>query len=380
MRGGPVPAGRGNRAGVESHLAAPGRRFRPTDVRGWVLWIARGVMPLAVAAVVFVAIDPMALLYYSKFRGDIVEWIVGPQSGTWRPIYIAQFADVRVPLYWFTNLLWWGLGPAFEIWGLMGVVWLLVRRDRQSLVAAAFPIAYYATAVQGIAPVIRYAVPLAAGLAVGASVLSADLLRPPRFRWAGIAVTVAVCGATALYAAAFMNVFRAPDSRLTASAWLLANVPRDSKILVEPSHNIPPMGSYLTQVDFNGDYVMWRTAEKHDYYRLYSLDAYQYLYDLKTSDDDRRRYIRSRLATADWIVMDDTFLQFYEHLPENQYSAVKQYYRDLFAGKLGFALVKTFKVYPALFGWTINDDGAELTFRSFDHPRIYIFRRFSAAR
>ena len=73
--------------------------------------------------------------------------------------------------------------------------------------------------------------------------------------------------------------------------------------------------------------------------------------------------------------MDDTFLQQYQHLPESEHGVVKQYYRDLFAGRLGFQLVQTFKVYPSFFGWTINDDDAELTFRSFDHPRVFIFLR-----
>ncbi len=73
--------------------------------------------------------------------------------------------------------------------------------------------------------------------------------------------------------------------------------------------------------------------------------------------------------------MDDTFVQFYQHLPESRYGVVKQYYRDLFAGRLGFALVRTFKVYPALFGHRIDDDGAELTFRLFDHPAVYVFHR-----
>jgi hypothetical protein len=54
---------------------------------------------------------------------------------------------------------------------------------------------------------------------------------------------------------------------------------------------------------------------------------------------------------------------------------VKQYYKDLFDGRLGFKLVKTFKTYPSLFGLTINDDDAELTFRLFDHPRVFVFLR-----
>jgi hypothetical protein len=48
----------------------------------------------------------------------------------------------------------------------------------------------------------------------------------------------------------------------------------------------------------------------------------------------------------------------------------------LFDGKLPFALVKTFKVYPSLLGMTINDDRAEQTFRHFDHPRVYVFQRY----
>ena len=57
------------------------------------------------------------------------------------------------------------------------------------------------------------------------------------------------------------------------------------------------------------------------------------------------------------------------------HAVVKQYYKDLFDGRLGFKLVKTFKTYPSLFGLTINDDDAELTFRLFDHPRVFVFLR-----
>lgn len=363
-----------------AHLCSPRRPDRLADAGGWSAWVLRGVTPLLVGGLLFVAVDPMAITYYDKFRADIVYWVVGVNAGTWRPIYVAQFADVRPWLYWFTNILWWGLGPAFEIAGVIGVLWLLARRDRLSLVAAAFPIAYYAAAGQGIAPFMRYAAPLGAGLAVPAGVLCSDLLSRPRVRRAAIALTVVVCASTALYAAAYMHIYLSPDSRLTASAWLLANVPRDAAILVEPTHNRPPTGSYLEgNVDFNGDYVMWGTTpsnrDRHDYYQLHTLDTYRTLYNRGPSDEDRRGYIRSRLALADWIVMDDTFLDFYQHLPESDHSVVKQYYRDLFAGRLGFRLVKTFKVYPSLFGLDIVDDAAELTFRLFDHPKVFVFER-----
>jgi len=352
-------------------------KLLPAPFRPWVRVAARTAGAIALGAVVFLALDPLVVKYYAKFRSDIKDWVVDPLSGASKPEWIAQFADVNALPYWFTNLLWWGLGPALEIWGLAGIVWLVVRRDRLALLTAAFPIAYGLSAgrTASIAPFIRYTVPLAPPLAVTAAVLSADLLRLPAWRRIARVVTAIVLVSTLAWALAYMNVFRSPDSRLEASQWLLKNVPADARILVEPSHNIPPMGAYLTNVDFNKDYVLWRDARRHDYYELSSLDVYQHLYDRRTSDEERRRYIQSRLAAVDWIVMDDTFKQQYEHLPEASYGVVKQYYRDLFAGRLGFQLVKTFKVYPSLFGTTINDDNAELTFRLFDHPRVFVFHR-----
>ena len=190
-------------------------------------------------------------------------------------------------------------------------IWLLVRRDRLALLAAAFPIAYWLSAgrTATVAPFIRYTVPLAPPLAVAAAVLSADLLRRPRWRPLAMVATAIVVGTTLLWAVAYMNVFRSPDSRLAASQWLLKNVPRDSKILIEPSQNTPPMGSYLTAVNFHDSYVMfYPQTERHDYYWLYPLDTYRSLFNRGVDDNWRRNYIQSRLALADWIVMDETFL------------------------------------------------------------------------
>jgi 4-amino-4-deoxy-L-arabinose transferase-like glycosyltransferase len=360
-----------------AQLLSPNAPRRLQPLSGWVRVAVRAAVVVALGIGVFLALDPLVLKYYDKFRSDVKIWVIDPLSGETKPEWIAQFADVNALPYWFTNLLWWGLGPALEVWGLAGLIWLIVRRDRLALLAAAFPIVYWLSAgrTASIAPFIRYTVPLAPPLAVAAGVLSADLLRRPRWRRLGIAATAVVLGTTTLWAAAYMNVFHSPDSRLEASRWLLENVPADSKILIEPSHNIPPMGSHLTAVDFNQNYVLFYPAtEKHDYYQLYALDTYRTLYN-PWPDDNRRAYIASRLALADWIVMDDTFLQQFQHLPESTHAATKQYYRDLFAGKLGFQMVKTFKVYPSLLGYTINDDDAELTFRLFDHPRVFIFRR-----
>lgn len=364
-----------------AYLLAPGRPQRVQPIAAWIRWALRGIVPIPIGLAIFLSLYPLAWQYPDKFRSDIKEWVVDPLSGAIKPIWLAQFADVRVPeLYWFTNLLWWALGPALEILGLIGVVWLFVKWDRRATVVAAFPIIYFIAAGRTMGPVIRYAVPLMPALAITAGVMGVDWIRHQRWRGVGAVLVGVTALTTALYAVAYMNVFHQPDSRLEASRWLLANVPRDAKVLVEPSQNTPPMGSYLTNIDFGRDYVLWgppRTnPERRDYYHLHTLDAYRALYNRGPSDEDRRNYIAGRLQLADWIVMDDTYVQFYRHLPSPDHDVMKDYYRDLFAGKLGFAVVKTFKTYPSLFGWDINDDSAEMTFRLFDHPRVYILRRF----
>lgn len=359
-----------------AHLLSPSRPRHLRPAGPWLRWSLRAAVPIALGLATFLILDPLVLKHYGKFRLDFREQVSDPLLGGTRPQWLSQFADVQPQTFWFTNLLWWGMGPAFEAWSLLGVAWLFVRRDRVALMAGAFPVAFWLFASRSIAPFPRYAMPLMPALAVCAAALSADWLRRPRLRAVAAVATGVVVATTSLWAVAYMNVFRSPDSRLVASEWLLKNVPPDSKILIEPSHGIPPMGSYLTAVDFGSNYVLfYPQTEKRDYYHLYALDMYRSLYNRGVDDNYRRNYIQSRLALADWIVMDDQYLQQYQHLPESEHGVVKQYYRDLFAGRLGFKLVRTFKVYPKIFGWTINDDDAELTFRSFDHPRVFIFHR-----
>jgi hypothetical protein len=338
----------------------------------------RACVPGLLGVVLFLAADPLPIFYYEKFRTDIRDWVTNPLTGVWKPIWAAQFSDLASPhLYWFTNLLWWGLGPAFEIAGVAGVVWLFWKRQRAAAVAGTFAISYYLFAANTITPFARYAVPLVPALAIAAGVLGSDLLAGPR-RTLAIAMNVILVGTTGLWAAAYMHVFIAPDARLTASAWVMHHIPQGAKVLIEPSQNMVPFGEYLNNPDFNRDYLL-RPSEhggvRDDYYHFVALDTYVQLYDRHLPEDAKRAYIAERLAQVDYIVMDDTYLQFYQHLPEGPHAAVKKYYEDLFAGRLGFEQVKTFKVYPSLFGVAVNDDSAELTFRLFDHPRVFVFKR-----
>ncbi len=361
---------------IVAHLASPREPGSIRGVSGWCTWMFKGTAPLFIGGVVFLLLDPMVLLFYSKFRQDVSEQITGPLLGGAQPLYNANFRDIQPQLYWFVNLLPWGIGPAFTVWGLGGIVWLLARRTRLAVAAVAYPLAYYAVAGQTVTPFIRYSLPLIPGLAVAAGVLSGVLLTRPRWRRAGLVGTAFVLVATGVYALAYMHIYKAPDIRLQASTLVEAMVPKGASMVVEPSHNIPPTGHYLTEPNFYRDYVGWGpNTTRTDYYVLHTLDVYKYLYDTRVPLSEKRLYIERRLANADYILMDDTFMELYEHLHGPEHDVVRQYYRDLFDGRLGFQLVFHLKNNPTLFGLSIDDEPAEFTFTLFDHPEIFLFKR-----
>lgn len=347
----------------------------------WARWMLRGILILAVAAAVFLILDPMVWLYADKFRLDLRQQVTEPLLGVSKPVFFGNFADLTHPrLYWFSNLLWWGLGPVLEVWALLGLAWLLTRRSRLAWVSALVPIAYFSAASNSVAPFVRYALPLMPPMAVAAGVLSADLLRRPRWRSAALVATTVVLASTTMYAAAYMNIFRKPDSRVAAADYMRQRIPAGAAVLVEPTHNLPPTGVYRDRTNFYDDYMPWDpfTDELREF-RLIGMDSYRHLYRRELSDVDKQTYINGRLGLADWIVIDDYYLQVYRHLPAPEHQVMKQFYRDLFNGQLPFALERSFKTYPSLFGVEINDDRAEMTFRHFDHPRIFVFRRRTAA-
>jgi 4-amino-4-deoxy-L-arabinose transferase-like glycosyltransferase len=96
-----------------------------TPIRPWIRVVVRTALTGLAGIAIFLLLDPLVVRYFDKFQSDIKVWVIDPLSGTSKPEWIAQFADVNAIPYWFTNLLWWGLGPALEIWAIAGVLWLL---------------------------------------------------------------------------------------------------------------------------------------------------------------------------------------------------------------------------------------------------------------
>jgi 4-amino-4-deoxy-L-arabinose transferase-like glycosyltransferase len=184
-----------------AYAFAPGRPAALHPYGAWARWTLRGLILPATTIAAFVLLDPMVWLYWDKFLFDVRTQITEPLGGTTRPIFFAHFFDLEHPrLYFFTNLLWWGMGPVLEVVALAGVAWLFTKRTLPAVLAAIVPVAYFVVAGNTVAPFIRYAIPLVATLTVAAGVLCADLVQRPRWRLLGAAAALAAaryggCGA-----------------------------------------------------------------------------------------------------------------------------------------------------------------------------------------
>lgn len=158
---------------------------------------------------------------------------------------------------------------------------------------------------------------------------------------------------------AFTGVYRQPDVRQQASAWLSANVPLGSSVLTEPRNVV-----YLSK---NRPLTILEPP-------LYELDT----------DPSAQTTLFASLANANYVLIPSR--RIFANHSANYFPVTSCYYRELFAGTLGFEPVKTIASFPTLrFGqWhiRISDEQAEETWSVFDHPVIRIFHKtipFTAA-
>ncbi len=174
-------------------------------------------------------------------------------------------------------------------------------------------------------------------------------------------IALVVIGYTLFWASAFTTIYTRPVSRVTASRWIIANVPPGSVIANE--HWDDPLPLRVDGKDpFGG---MFRG--------LPSGDGLMHWYDEDTPE--KRVAAIQWLDEADYIVLSSNRL--YGSIPRlpMRYPMTTKYYQWLFDGTLGFDKVATFTSRPQLFDIEINDDNAEEAFTVYDHPKVLIFKK-----
>lgn len=139
----------------------------------------------------------------------------------------------------------------------------------------------------------------------------------------------------------FLRLYLLPDIRLTASEWIVKNIPENSIILSEAGNviNLPIINYQLSITNYD----------------FYNLDTSPQLIS----------NLPGKIFQSDYIIIPSR--RIFKNQNNSFFPYSQKYYTSLFDGSLGFQQIKQFSIF--------NDENAEETWSVFDHPVIRIFRK-----
>ena len=350
-----------------------GRQLR-TGLSAAAAWLGRGALVAVAAAIAFRVAQPYAFASASPLDWRLGEPFLSAvaqqqaiQTGSydWPPgVQWAGTVPYAFPL---EQIVRWGIGPAFGLAAVIGLVASMAVLWRGGRHPLAWPLAWagltfvYAGAL--VLKTMRYFHPLYPVLALVVAWLLAELWRRrhriPRLRERLASRVIVVGGglivaATAAWAAAFMHIYAREHPRVEASAWIHDNVPAGAQVLTEHWDDQLPLGL---------------PGLPHDRY------AYSQLRIFDRENADKRGHLLQELGAADVVVLSsDRGAATIPRMPQ-RYPLAGRYYEALWDGALGFRLAAQFESRPALGPWTIDDSSAEEAFTVYDHPRVSVFVR-----
>ena len=238
---------------------SPGARYILADV-------GRVVISLTLAAAVFRVAQPYAFAGPSIIELGLNEdWVRNMREiralmgGSVDVPFNHQWTDRTALVFPWKNMVLWGMGPAlgFTVWaGFAFGVWQLVRgtpgSDRHAIPIVWSGVYFLWMGTRWVHP-IRYFLPIYPTLillgSVGCIALSHNLrnqwvlakLNRHRFKYASLLwpiVVPVVLGTTAIYALGFTRIYTRPVTRVTASRWMLDNIPGPFSVVIRTSDGL----------------------------------------------------------------------------------------------------------------------------------------------
>ena len=300
--------------------------------------------------------------------------------GVIRPLYTVQFELTRPYVYHLTHLLPWAMTWPLALLAYAGwlySLWRMLRGDRRDWLLAAWTLPYFITVGGWYVKFFRYIIPLLPFLALYAarllthSPITAPLPGEGALRryttFAARAVGAVVFLSAFLYSLAYLHIYTRPDTRLQTLRWIHAHIPAGATLMLE----FDASNKFAIHPDRFG-------LEKYDIRVLNHYEAGGRVGKLwqapPLTPQEKWQYMQEVLDHADYVIISEAWADVFPRLP-HRFPAEARFYRQLFSGELGYRLIKQFQECPQLGPWRLCDEGAEMSWRYFDHPRMYIFKR-----
>ena len=157
----------------------------------------------------------------------------------------------------------------------------------------------------------------------------------------------------------YSSIYSRENTRVAATRWIFGHIPENAKVLNEHWDDPLPLGN--VDVGFRR---MYRGQEMPVF---------------NPDDLEKIRLLKNRLAEADYYFISSNRGWGSMMSVPYKYPLTAKFYRDLFAGKLGYRKIAEFTSFPRLEigNWKleINDERSEEAFTVYDHPKVMIFKK-----
>jgi hypothetical protein len=229
------------------------------------------------------------------------------------------------------------------------------------------------------------------------------LARLPKIRWLGILLGSAALIHLAAFGLAFAALYGRQDPRAAAVQWAAAHAPAGTVVVLERGHNrlesiLPPgLAPAPVVLDITSLFVTHELRfrpENVDPRLTPDAVTAQQAAELdwlccQASGGGAIQTIPDHLAQGGLLIFTDD-----RYAARESFDLARVYYRELFteatplttadgatvlANRYGFRLAAVFENAPSLWGLRFEPPDADLSFRQFDHPTVFVFERISAS-
>ena len=322
-------------------------------------------------AVFFFIFEPYAYLDWEEYSSQLIYQMRMSKDPYVFP-YTLQYVGTAAYSYFLKDVVLWGIGLPLGLWVVPGFIYYslsLVRRvfkkgyyqkEAKELILFSFFISYFFIIGRSSVKFMRYFLPLYPFFILYAVIFLFRLKKLLTITGFKIFLSLVLLFHL-IWLIFFMNIYLQKNTRINATQWIKENISQGSSLGVEHWDDPLPL------------------TEGYKY-KFLELPMYE-----PDNSLEKWRIVNNVLDQADYIILSSNRL--YKPLQKLDdcdkylrcYPLTSQYYKDLFSGKIGFELVKEFRVCPGLdwmgIGLRICDDEADESFSVYDHPRVLIFKK-----
>ncbi len=304
--------------------------------------------------------NPFIYIDFTHFKSSIL-YEGSLATGSQVVFYTRQFINTQPLIFQLTKIYPYALGPALLITSLIGLILFIYFSIKQrSLTKIIFLISFLIILITNaflFTKWTRFMAPTFPLLVIlsGFFFFKLSQIKLPRLLYISCFLSLVLLHL--VWSLSFFHIYLVPDVRVSASGWLIKNLPSGSIVLVEGGNTVDlPLSGNYQKVSFD----------------FYTLDE---------NTDSINQLIKS-VNQSDYFIIESRRV-FMNYSDPKLYPKLSNFYQLMFNNEyqenlLGYTNIMEWESYPKFtiynLQFTIQDEQAEETWSVFDHPVIRVYK------